>query len=99
VYDAEIEHNHNFVANDILIHNSIEQDADLVLFIYREDYYKKDSERKGVSEIIIAKHRNGPTGQVELYFDIEKASFRNLDKRHSGFVPPPAFAEASGPSM
>lgn len=98
VYDAEIEHNHNFVANDILIHNSIEQDADLVLFIYREDYYKKDSERKGVSEVIIAKHRNGPTGQVELYFDIEKASFRNLDKRHSGFVPPPAFAQASGPN-
>lgn len=94
VFDAEIEHNHNFVANDILVHNSIEQDADLVLFIYREDYYKKDSERKGISDILIAKHRNGPTGQVEMFFDIEKASFRNLDKKHSGILPPPAFASA-----
>lgn len=91
VYDAEIEHNHNFVANDILVHNSIEQDSDLVLFIYREEYYKKDTERKGVADILIAKHRNGPTGQVEMYFDIEKASFKNLDKRHSGMTPPPAF--------
>lgn len=72
---------------------SLEQDSDLVLFIYREEYYKKDSERKGVADIFIAKHRNGPTGQLEIYFDIEKASFRNLDKRHSGITPPPAFAQ------
>ncbi len=70
---------------------AIEQDADVVMFIYREDYYKKDSERKGVSDIIIAKHRNGPTGQIELFFDMQKASFKNLEKKHSDAPPPEAF--------
>lgn len=70
---------------------AIEQDADVVMFIYREDYYQKDSERKGVSDIIIAKHRNGPTGQIELFFDMQKASFKNLDKKHSSAPPPEAF--------
>lgn len=70
---------------------SIEQDADVVIFIYREDYYKKDSDRKGISDIIIAKHRNGPTGSLELFFDIEKASFRNLEKRFNQAPPPEAF--------
>lgn len=59
---------------------SIEQDADVVMFIYREDYYKPETDRKNIADIIIAKHRNGPTGKVELYFDIEKASFKNLEK-------------------
>lgn len=61
---------------------SIEQDADVVMFIYREEYYKKDTDRKNIADIFIAKHRNGPTGQIELYFDIEKASFKNLEKGH-----------------
>ncbi len=68
---------------------SIEQDADVVMFIYREDYYNKESERKHIADIIIAKHRNGPTGQVQLYFDVERASFRDLDKRVDNFGPPP----------
>lgn len=68
---------------------SIEQDADVVLFIYREEYYKRDTTRKNIADIFIAKHRNGPTGQIELYFDIEKASFRNLEKRMGNFGPPP----------
>lgn len=70
---------------------SIEQDADVVMFIYREEYYKRDTDRKNIADVIIAKHRNGPVGQVELYFDVEKASFKNLDKRFSGDndVPPP----------
>lgn len=68
---------------------SIEQDADVVMFIYREDYYKRDTEKKGIADIIIAKHRNGPTGQLELYFDMEKASFRSLEKHHEGMEPPP----------
>lgn len=68
---------------------SIEQDADVVLFVYREDYYNKESQRKHITDIIIAKHRNGPTGQVELYFDHTKASFKNLEKRFSAEVPPP----------
>lgn len=59
---------------------SIEQDADVVVFIYREEYYKPDTERKNIADVIIAKHRNGPTGRLELFFDIEKASFKNLEK-------------------
>lgn len=68
---------------------SIEQDADVVMFIYREEYYNKSSERKNVADVIIAKHRNGPTGQIELFFDIEKASFRNLERRKNFGPPPP----------
>jgi replicative DNA helicase len=69
---------------------SIEQDADVVMFIYREEYYKPDTSRKNIADIIIAKHRNGPTGRLELFFDIEKASFKNLEKANfSG--PPPNF--------
>jgi replicative DNA helicase len=60
---------------------SIEQDADVVMFIYREDMYKgKDSQRPNIAEIHIKKHRNGPTGQVDLFFDAQRTSFRNLDK-------------------
>ena len=81
VFDATVEGNHNFVANDILVHNSIEQDADVVLFIYREDRYKPDTLRKHIADIIVAKHRNGPVGRVELYFDEPRASFKNLEKR------------------
>ena len=65
---------------DLRDSGSIEQDADVVMFIYREDYYKKDSSRPNVAEIHIAKHRNGPTGVIELYFEGNKASFRNLDR-------------------
>ena len=66
---------------DLRESGSIEQDADVVMFIYREDMYKgKDSSRPHVAEIHVKKHRNGPTGQVDLYFDNERASFRNLDK-------------------
>lgn len=68
---------------------SLEQDSDVVLFIYREEYYKRDTHRKNIADILIAKHRNGPTGQLELYFDIEKASFKNLEKRFDAFGPPP----------
>jgi replicative DNA helicase len=80
VYDATIEGNHNFVANDIIVHNSIEQDADVVLFIYREDKYKPDTSRKNIADILIAKHRNGPVGRVELFFNEPTASFSNLEK-------------------
>ncbi len=68
--------------SDLRESGSIEQDADVVAFIYREDYYNPDSERKGIVDIMIKKHRNGPTGNVELYFDKEKQRFRSLDTRH-----------------
>lgn len=66
---------------DLRESGSIEQDADVVMFIYREDMYKgKDSKRPNIAEIHIKKHRNGPTGQVDLFFDADKTSFKNLDK-------------------
>jgi replicative DNA helicase len=66
---------------DLRESGSIEQDADVVMFIYREDMYKgKESSRPNIAEIHIKKHRNGPTGEVDMFFDQERASFRNLDK-------------------
>ncbi len=68
---------------DLRESGSIEQDADVVAFIYREDYYKPDTDRKHVTDILIKKHRNGPTGTIELYFDAEKQRFRSLDTKHA----------------
>lgn len=65
--------------SDLRESGSLEQDADVVLFIYREDAYHEETPRKGIADIIIAKHRNGPVGRVELFFDKQKASFRNLE--------------------
>jgi replicative DNA helicase len=61
----------------------LEQDADVVLFIYREDRYRPESARKNIADILVAKHRNGPVGKVELYFDEGRVSFRNLEKGYS----------------
>jgi replicative DNA helicase len=66
--------------SDLRETGALEQDADVVLFIYREDRYRQDTTRKNIADIIIAKHRNGPVGKVELYFDETRVSFRNLDK-------------------
>jgi replicative DNA helicase len=68
---------------DLRESGSIEQDADVVMFIYREDYYEKDSERKNVADILVKKHRNGPTGEVELFFQPEQMLFRSIDRIHS----------------
>jgi replicative DNA helicase len=70
---------------DLRESGSIEQDADIVAFIYREDYYNPETERKNITDIIIAKHRNGPVGRVELYFDRQKQRFRSLDTKHHPF--------------
>ncbi len=68
---------------DLRESGSIEQDADLVAFIYRDDYYEKDeSKHTGKAEIMIAKHRNGPTGKLDLRFNKEFASFSNLSKSY-----------------
>jgi len=67
---------------DLRQSGTIEQDADVVLFIYREDRYRPETPRKGITDIIIAKHRNGPVGRVELYFDERTVSFRNLEKEY-----------------
>jgi len=66
--------------SDLRDSGSIEQDADVVMFIYREEVYKKETPRKGIADIIIAKHRNGPIGKTELFFDGSKTSFKNLEK-------------------
>ncbi|WP_333324026.1 replicative DNA helicase [Microcoleus sp. LAD1_D3] len=78
VYDLTVPALHNFVANDIIVHNSIEQDADLVIMLYRDEYYNPDSPDRGIAEVIITKHRNGPTGIIKLLFDAQFTCFRNL---------------------
>jgi replicative DNA helicase len=70
------------VLSDLRESGSIEQDADVVAFVYREDYYNPDTENKNITKILIKKHRNGPTGDVDLYFDREKQRFRSLDSHH-----------------
>ncbi|WP_114312824.1 replicative DNA helicase [Thermus caldifontis] len=78
VFDLTVPGPHNFIANDIIVHNSIEQDADLVMFIYRDEYYNPHSEKAGIAEIIVGKQRNGPTGTVELQFHAAHVRFNDL---------------------
>jgi replicative DNA helicase len=68
---------------DLRESGSIEQDADIVSFLYREEYYNPESEKKNIMEVHVKKHRNGPTGNVELYFDRDKQKIRSLDTRHA----------------
>ena len=68
VYDATVTGTHNFVADGVIVHNSIEQDADVVMFLYRDEIYNSDSQDKDTAEIIVAKHRSGPTGVCRLVF-------------------------------
>jgi len=69
--------------SDLRESGSIEQDADIVLFLYREDRVKPDTPNKNIADIIIAKHRNGPVGKVSLYFDEASTSFKNLERYHA----------------
>jgi len=69
--------------SDLRESGSIEQDADIVAFIYREEYYNPETDRKKITDILVKKHRNGPTGGVELYFDYEKQRFRSIDTKHT----------------
>lgn len=69
--------------SDLRDSGSIEQDADVVLMMYREDYYEEDSDRPGVTDIYIRKHRNGPIGRIELLFKKEQMRFYDIDKVHS----------------
>ena len=68
---------------DLRESGSIEQDADIVMFIYREAYYNPETERENITDLIIAKHRNGPTGKIELYFHPERLRFMSLDRKHN----------------
>jgi replicative DNA helicase len=66
--------------HDLRDSGSIEQDADVVMFIYREDKYKENSEKKNIAEVFVEKHRNGPLGKVEFYFNPQKVSFSSMEK-------------------
>lgn len=77
VYDATVENVHNFVANDIVVHNSLEQDADQVFFLFRREYYDKN-DKPGLAELIVAKNRHGSTADINLVFRKELAQFANF---------------------
>ena len=81
VYDLTVPIHHNFAASDIIVHNSIEQDADVVIFVYREDYYNEETEQQNIADLMVAKHRHGTTGTVSLYFRKELTQFRDLELR------------------
>ncbi len=73
---------HRPMLSDLRESGAIEQDADMVMFLYRDDYYNKDTEKKGIAEVIIAKQRHGPIGTVELLWLPQYTKFANLDKGH-----------------
>jgi replicative DNA helicase len=75
VYDLTVADLSNFIAGSICVHNSLEQDADLVAFIYRDEYYNEESDQQGLAEVILAKHRNGPTDALKLSFLRRYAKF------------------------
>jgi replicative DNA helicase len=78
VFDATVVGNHNFVANGIAAHNSIEQDADMVILLHREDAYEKESPRAGEADFIVAKHRNGPTDTITVAFQGHYSRFVDM---------------------
>jgi replicative DNA helicase len=78
VYDATVLGTHNFVANGTNIHNSIEQDADVVILLHREDAYERESPRAGEADLIVAKHRNGPTATVTVAFQGHYSRFVDM---------------------
>ncbi|EMY32702.1 replicative DNA helicase [Arthrobacter crystallopoietes BAB-32] len=78
VFDATVLGNHNFIANGIAVHNSIEQDADMVILLHREDIYDKESPRAGEADVIVAKHRNGPTKTIVVGFQGHYSRFANM---------------------
>jgi replicative DNA helicase len=78
VFDATVAGGHNFVANGIAVHNSIEQDADMVILLHREEAYERESPRAGEADLIVAKHRNGPTDTIVLAFQGHYSRFTNM---------------------
>lgn len=106
VFDLTVEGLHNFVADNVVVHNSIEQDADLVAFLYREDYYRDpDDEPDGLADLIIAKHRNGPIGSPKLVFLDRFPKFADFAGREqpieqpAGEGPPLDDIAAAGPEF
>jgi replicative DNA helicase len=78
VYDATVKGTHNFIADGVIAHNSLEQDADMVILLHREDAYERESPRAGEADLILAKHRNGPTGLVTVAFQGHYSRFVDM---------------------
>jgi replicative DNA helicase len=80
VYDATVLGAHNFIADGVAVHNSLEQDADIVILLHREDFYEKESPRAGEADLIVAKHRNGPTSTVTVAFQGHYSRFVDMQQ-------------------
>ena len=78
VFDATVVGTHNFIADGVAVHNSIEQDADMVILLHREDAYEKESPRAGEADFIVAKHRNGPTATITVAFQGHYSRFVDM---------------------
>ena len=78
VFDAEVIGTHNFIADGVVVHNSLEQDADMVILLHREDAYEKETARAGEADFIVAKHRNGPTSVVTVAFQGHYSRFVDM---------------------
>jgi len=77
-FDATVAGTHNFIADGVVAHNSLEQDADVVIFLYRDEVYNRDTPDRGTAEVIVAKHRNGPIGVTHLAFLDHYTRFANM---------------------
>jgi replicative DNA helicase len=82
VFDMTVPSTHNFVANGLVVHNSLEQDSDIVMFIHRPDMYAGDSSKTNLADILVRKHRNGPTADIQLVFRGALTKFENAETRH-----------------
>jgi replicative DNA helicase len=78
VFDATVLNGHNFVADGVAVHNSIEQDADMVVLLHREELYERESPRAGEADFIVAKHRNGPTATITVAFQGHYSRFVDM---------------------
>jgi len=78
VYDATVLSRHNFIADGVVVHNSLEQDADMVVLLHREDFYERESPRAGEADFIVAKHRNGPTATITVAFQGHYSRFVDM---------------------
>jgi replicative DNA helicase len=80
VFDAHVPGTHSFLANDVVSHNSgaIEQDADMVILLHREDAYERESPRAGEADLIVAKHRNGPTRDIVVSSQLHYSRFVDM---------------------
>ena len=80
VYDGTVSGTHNFTANSITMHNSLEQDADMVILLHRPDAFERDDPRGGEADLILGKHRNGPTKTITVAHQLHLSRFTNMAK-------------------